>query len=101
MYGLSEKLLEQIINIRNKFNKKIVIFGSRARGEYKENSDIDLAVIDKVTQNEKYELMDEFDKIETELKIDLIFIQNVKNKDFLESIKREGKQIWLDIRKDF
>ena len=100
MYGLSNKLLNELKKIEVKINKKIVIFGSRARGDYKENSDIDIAIIEKVSQNEKYEIMNEFDKIDSELKIDLIFIQNIENKNFLDSIKREGKQLWLDIKKD-
>ena len=93
MYGLSDKLLDEIKYIKNKTNKKILIFGSRARGDYKENSDIDIAIIDNVSQKEKYEIMDEFDKIDSELKIDLVFIQNIENEMFLDSIKREGKEL--------
>ena len=93
MYGLSNKLLDEIKYIKNKTNKKLLIFGSRARGDYKENSDIDIAVIDNVSQKEKYEIMDEFDKIDSELKIDLVFVQNIENKMFLDSIKREGKEL--------
>ena len=93
MYGLSNKLLDEIKYIKNKTNKKLLIFGSRARGDYKENSDIDIAVIDNVSQEEKYEIMDEFDKIDSELKIDLVFVQNIENKIFLDSIKREEKEL--------
>ena len=93
MYGLSNKLLDEIKYIKNKTNKKILIFGSRARGDYKENSDIDIAIIDNVSQKEKYEIMDEFDKIDSELKIDLVFIQNIENEMFLDSIKREGREL--------
>ena len=93
MYGLSNELLNELKKIEFKINKKIVIFGSRARGDYKENSDIDIAIIERVSQDEKYEIMNEFDKIDSELKIDLIFIQNIENKKFLDSIKREGKEL--------
>lgn len=42
-YGLQEALIDEIIDIAEK-NKisKLVLFGSRARGDYKERSDIDL-----------------------------------------------------------
>ena len=93
MYGLSDKLINEIKNIKNKINKKIFIFGSRARGNYKENSDIDIAIMDGVSEKEKYDIMDEFDKINSELKIDLIFIQNIENKKFLDTIKSEGKEL--------
>ena len=93
MYGLSNKLLNELKKIELKINKKIIIFGSRARGDYKENSDVDIAIIDNVSQDEKYEIMNEFDKINSELKIDVIFIQNIENKKFLYSIKKEGKKL--------
>ena len=93
MYGLSNELLNELKKIELKINKKIIIFGSRARGDYKENSDVDIAIIDNVSQDEKYEIMNEFDKINSELKIDVIFIQNIENKKFLYSIKKEGKKL--------
>ena len=37
--------------------------------------------------------MDEFDKIDLAYKIDLVFIQNISNKEFLETIEKEGKAI--------
>lgn len=93
MYGLSDKLIEEIISIKNKYNIKLIIFGSRARGDYKQNSDIDLAVISIVTQDIKYKIMDEFNEINTEYKIDLIFKQNITNAKFLKEITMEGKEI--------
>lgn len=45
-FGLKDRLLQDIINVlsRDENVVKAVIFGSRARGDYKYNSDIDLAV---------------------------------------------------------
>ena len=46
LYGLSEKVLNLItktISVNRKV-KKIVLFGSRAKGEFKTGSDIDLAI---------------------------------------------------------
>lgn len=94
MYGLSNELIEKIKKIRKNYNVKMYIFGSRARGDYKYNSDIDIAIIDyKISVDKKYQIMNEFDKIDSQYKIDVIFIQNIKNKEFLNSIKEEGKEI--------
>ena len=43
-YGLKKELLDEIKEIarRNKV-QKVILFGSRARGDYKERSDIDIA----------------------------------------------------------
>ena len=100
MYGLSNSIIEKIREIQSKINKKMVIFGSRARENYKEYSDIDIAVVDNVTTSEKYDILNEFDKIDCEYKFDIVFIQNIENNDFLENIKKEGRVIWIDMRRD-
>ena len=93
MYGLSNNLIKKIKRIQEINNKKMAIFGSRARENYKVYSDIDIAVLDKVTSSEKYKILDDFDKIESEYKFDIVFIQNINNEEFLNNIKKEGKII--------
>lgn len=45
MYGLREELIESIRKLAIKYNiRKVLLFGSRARGDFKDRSDIDLAV---------------------------------------------------------
>lgn len=44
-FGLKETLLEEILDLAKKYQvEKLILFGSRARGDYRERSDIDLAV---------------------------------------------------------
>ena len=52
MFGLSNEIIGKINNITNKYSKTFVLFGSRARGDYKKNSDIDIAIIEETEQNE-------------------------------------------------
>ena len=43
--GIREQVLNEIIDFAEKYDvKKVVLFGSRARGDFKRTSDIDLAV---------------------------------------------------------
>ena len=45
MYGLREELIESVRKLAIKYNiRKVLLFGSRARGDFKDRSDIDLAV---------------------------------------------------------
>ena len=45
MYGLREELIESIRKLAIKYNiRKVLLFGYRARGDFKDRSDIDLAV---------------------------------------------------------
>lgn len=93
MYGLSEEIIETLKIIEKNNNLKIYIFGSRARGDYKEYSDIDICITEEVDQKRRYKIMDDVDKIMTHHKIDLIFIQDVKNEEFIKNIDRDKKEI--------
>lgn len=93
MYGLSKEIIETLKIIEKNNNVKIYIFGSRARGDYKEYSDIDICITEEVDQKRRYKIMDDVDKIMTHHKIDLIFIQDVKNEEFIKNIDRDKKEI--------
>ena len=93
MYGLSKEIIETLKIIEKNNNIKIYIFGSRARGDYKEYSDIDLCITEEIDQKKRYKIMDDVDKIMTHHKIDLIFIQDVKNEEFIKNIKKYKKEI--------
>ncbi len=90
MFGLSDEIINKIKNVGIKNNVEIYIFGSRARGDYKYNSDIDIVIKEYIMQDKEYRILDDIDKIDTEYKIDVVFIQNVKNKQFLNSIEKES-----------
>ena len=51
-FGLTEKEIKAIQNVIRQFPqiKKVVIFGSRAMGNFKRGSDVDLAVMGKADQ---------------------------------------------------
>lgn len=62
-YGLSEKIINQIEDIIRKYNKySFKLFGSRARGDYKKTSDIDIAIFKDVDRKDEYRIRDEFNK---------------------------------------
>lgn len=93
MYGLKDDILNKIKNIQKSNKITILLFGSRARGNYKDNSDIDIAIMDNVTESQKYKILDEFEQIDVEYKIDVVFIQQITNIKFKENIMKEGKKI--------
>lgn len=90
-YGLSEETYKKIKEIIEKNPKcKIVLFGSRARGDYKKTSDIDLAVLNEITRDEQYKIMNEIDLLDIVYKVDIVFVDQNTKKELVESIKREG-----------
>ncbi len=93
-FGLSEEIYIKLKEIVNKYNNyKFKIFGSRARGDYKNNSDIDIAIEGNIDRKEKFNILDDFDKLDIPYTMDIVFIQDINKKEFLESIIKEGVNI--------
>lgn len=93
MFGLSKKVCEQIINIAKRYNYQFVIFGSRARGDYKENSDIDIAILDEVDERTEYKIRNEFDLLDIPYTIDIVFVKKGIKKELEKSIEKEGVKL--------
>ncbi len=90
-FGLSEEtysLIKKVVENNSQYEFKI--FGSRAKGNYKPTSDIDIAVFKNVEEKDKYKIKNELDELDIIYKIDLIFVNSDTKKELLESIKREG-----------
>jgi predicted nucleotidyltransferase len=92
--GLPESILISIINTLNCNENVIraVIFGSRSRGDYKYNSDIDLAVY----SNEKLpsELRFELDKAAGIYKIDVVDMNSSLDEKLRQRIEEQGIEIY-------
>ncbi len=86
--GIKEKVLLEIKELAKKYNiEQVILFGSRARGDFKERSDIDLAI--KGGQVELFSVaVDE--KTSTLLKYDIVNLERSVQKELLESIEKEG-----------
>jgi predicted nucleotidyltransferase len=93
-FGLSDKVIEEIQDVfrRHIEVEKVLIFGSRAKGNYRAGSDIDLAVIGN---NIDYRLIlkigCEIDSLELLYGIDLLDYQSKKNTPIGEHIDRVGQ----------
>ena len=86
-----EEILQEIIRICvNNSATKVILFGSRAKGTFKNNSDIDLAVFENVNREDEYKIRNEIDELDIIYKIDLVFINNNTKMELLKSIEMEG-----------
>lgn len=87
--GLSKDVIYKIKEIVKKYKDyKFYIFGSRSKGTYKETSDIDIAIYEDVSEEDKYKIINEFDLLDIIYKIDLVFINKNTKKELLESIEK-------------
>lgn len=90
-FGLSEDVIKEIEKIAKKYNKyQFKIFGSRVKNTYQNTSDIDIAVFFNVSQEDEYQIRNDFDLLDIIYKIDLVFINENTKKDFLNEIQKEG-----------
>lgn len=91
-----DSVLEQIKEISLQYKvDKIVLFGSRARGDHSSVSDYDIAIFENhLSALDKARLRDDVDEIETLKKIDIIFVQENFTDELMESIKRDGVIIY-------
>jgi len=88
---LDDRLIQSIQNLGKKYAvEKIVLFGSRARGDNRPTSDIDLAVYPSPNFTSEGIFASELDDLDTLLKIDVVFISADDDCQLMENIEKEG-----------
>jgi predicted nucleotidyltransferase len=93
-FGLQESVVKNIENILTDFTqmKTVIIYGSRAKGNYKPGSDIDLTFIgDDLTLTLLNKISLRIDDLFLPYTFDLSVFDHINNKDLIEHIKRAGK----------
>lgn len=93
--GIKPIVIEEICDIARKYSvKKVILFGSRARGNFKEKSDIDLAV--KGGDFIRF-MLDVNEETSTLLKFDIVNLDEEIQNELRESIKKEGKIVYEEV----
>ena len=93
--GIKPIVIEEICDFARKYNvKKVILFGSRARGNFKEKSDIDLAV-----QGGDFIrfMLDVNEETSTLLSFDIINLDEEIMRELRKSIEKEGKVIYEEV----
>lgn len=94
-FDLNEKIIEKIKIISDKYLiSKILLFGSRARGDNTLTSDIDIVVYPMRDFSEKGLFVSDIDDIDTLLKIDIVFINENTDSKLIDNIESEGVLIY-------
>lgn len=92
--NLNKELLEEIIDIckRHAEIEKVVLFGSRARGDNSPKSDIDLAIYANSNFSDFIEDME--NNTRTLLEFDFSNMRTVKDDFFIDQVNKEGITIY-------
>lgn len=94
---LDNDLKEELINIFSKYEEieRVVIFGSRARGDYKKTSDIDICLFgDKVDHAVLSKVWFDIEEINTYLSFDIVNYNELVKKELINNIVKEGIEIY-------
>jgi type I restriction enzyme, S subunit len=92
-FGLDENILEKITQVFEANSKvdKALMFGSRAKGNWRPDSDIDIAIMGKgITLDDILKMSVAFESNGLSYKIDLLDYNNIKEKALVEHIDRVG-----------
>lgn len=93
MYGLKDKDINkiQLVLARYKSIDKALLYGSRAKGNYRNNSDIDLSLVGKdLDLNTLLKIENEVDDLLLPYKVDFSIFHKIENADLVEHINRVG-----------
>jgi len=95
MESLNQQVKQFLTTIAQEISaiQKILLFGSRARGDFQEKSDFDVAIFGQLTFGDKLRIRDAVDEWSFVYKVDLIFWNELKDEKMRETILREGKVI--------
>ena len=92
-YGLNDQTIAKIIAVFAACPEieKVLLYGSRAKGNYRDGSDIDLMIVgDAVTQSHLLKILNELDDLLLPYKIDLSLMRQIEDNEVIEHIKRVG-----------
>jgi predicted nucleotidyltransferase len=97
-FGLKQATLEKLKSVFQKHDAidSVIIYGSRAKGTYKEGSDIDLTIKGLVFPfAELMQIEDQIDDLYLPYGVDLSQYEQLKNPDLISHIDRLGVVMYM------
>ena len=96
-YGLSQNVIDDIVNVIQQYPviESAILYGSRAKGNYKPTSDIDIVLKGKdVDLNILSKVAIKLDDLLLPIQFDLSIYHHIDNQELSEHIARIGKTIY-------
>ena len=93
-FGLEENDIQAICSVfaRHPQVDQAILYGLRAKGDYKNGSDIDLTLLgsEDLTLKALYRIMDDIDDLLLPYTFDLSIFQHISDPDVIDHIRRVG-----------
>ena len=92
MFGIYAESLQKVLEILQSYPAidQVLIYGSRANGNFREGSDIDLTFKGKITSDELDDIRQKLDDSFIPYIFDLSRFKDIKNQNLLDHINRVG-----------
>lgn len=97
MFGLKPQVLEKLQIVFKTFPEieKVILYGSRAIGNYKQASDIDLSIVGMdLDLPLQFAIENQLDDLLLPYKIDISIFHKIDNEKLLQHIEQFGKVIY-------
>jgi predicted nucleotidyltransferase len=93
MFGITQNTTNELKAIFNRFNaiEEVVIYGSRAKGNFREGSDIDLTIKGNIEKKDLMKIIDDIDESFIPYLIDISIFSQLNSESLKEHINRVGK----------
>jgi predicted nucleotidyltransferase len=102
-FGLTQNHIDILISIFNKYllSGEVIIYGSRVKGNYTPQSDVDLVIKGNDSNNRQNlaEIMEAIEESDLPYLVDIQYFENIKNTELIEHINRVGKVFYPGERK--
>lgn len=96
-FGFSQQQYAELLRILKQFPaiESVILFGSRAKGNMHERSDIDLAITGKLLDRHQLaDILMAFDESNLPFLVDVKLLSDIQHPALLEHISRVGKVIY-------
>lgn len=96
-FGLNESTIRNIRRVFLQYPQisKVILYGSRAKGNYKNGSDIDLCIIgNNISMQDVNRIHLELDNLDLPYTFDISNFKKLNNQDLVEHILRVGIEIY-------
>jgi uncharacterized protein len=92
-FGLSAQTIQKLINIFSQYDQieKVLIYGSRAKGNFRTGSDIDLTLVGpSLNTTTLLKVENDIDDLLLPQEVDLSIFEHIDNPDVVTQIKENG-----------
>lgn len=96
-YGIKDEYWKKLCELFAKKPKieKVILYGSRAKGNYKPFSDIDITLLgDKLEHDDLLDIMNGVDDLLLPYMFDISLYSSLKNENLIDHINRAGVEIY-------